>query len=329
MPLTPGKADLYDRLRYDVVASGGQMLLLSTPGDWPQVFSIMLELSTARVRIYMWHLTHDATRDDYKFQVTGVPANRFLFDPGVRTIILGYYDPMRLYLAADSSYRTKRFGKSPAIQARKEHLDRANRDGFCAFTKAHTHETAVVVRHDFIATYLTEAASIHALGKMPDGVSRINDLTAAVGKPRPVILQTRNKKVSTVLRSVRRSDFSNRIRVAYKDRCCVCEMQLELVDAAHIVPVGVPLGSDDTRNGLALCKLHHKAYDDGLLGILPDYSVTVSSTQMARLGAIKKLGGLALFEANLRSAIALPYNPSERPDPECLRIGLEARGWKP
>lgn len=329
MPLAPGKADLYDRLRYDVLALGGQMLLLSTPSDWPQVFSISLEGSTARVRVYMWHLTHDATRGDYKFQLTGVPGNHFVFEPGVRAIILGYYDRMRLYLAADSSYRMKRFGKSPAIQARQEHLDRANYDGFCAFTKVRTHEMAVVVRHDFIATYLTEAASIHALGKMPGGVSRINDLTAAVGKPQPVLLQPRDKKASAVLRSVRRSDFSNRVMAAYKDRCCVCEMQLELLDAAHIVPVGAPLGSDDTRNGLALCKIHHKAYDDGLLGILSDYSVTVSNTQMARLGAIKKLGGLPIFQANLRSAIALPYNRRDHPDPECLRIGLEARNWKP
>ena len=305
------------------------MLLLSPPDEWPQVFSVTFDASSTRVRIYIWHLTYDTARGDYKFQLTGVPGNHFAFEAGVCTVILGYYEPMRLYLAADSSYRTARFGSSPAIQTRQEHLDDANRDGFCAFTKSRTGETAVVVRHDFIATYLAETAAIHAVGALPDGVAQLNQLTKAVGKPTPVVLTPRTKAASTVLRSVRSSDFSNRIMVAYEHGCCACELQLELVDAAHIVPVGAVLGSDDTRNGLALCKLHHKAYDDGLLGIHPDYSISVSVTQTARLGTIAKLGGLPVFHANLRTAIALPYNVNDHPDQDCLRIGLEARNWKP
>jgi putative restriction endonuclease len=328
MHLAPGKAQLYDRLRYDVVAAGGQMLLLSITDEWPQVFSVTLDDASARIRVYLWHLTHDTARDDYKFQLTGVSGNRFIFETGVRTIILGYYDAMRVYLAADSTHRTAAFGISPAIQVRQKHLESANRNGFCAFTKTRTNESVVVVRHDFIATYLTQAASIHAVGELPDGVAQLNGLAAAVGEPRPVILKPRGKAASIVLRSLRRSDFSNRIMAAYQHRCCACELQLELVDAAHIVPVGAAMGSDDTRNGLALCRLHHKAYDDGLLGIFPDYSITISKDQVARLDAITKLGGLPMFQSNLRSAIALPYNRADHPDPQCLRIGLEARNWK-
>ena len=106
MDLAPGKAQLYDRLRYDVVAAGGQMLLLSNTYEWPQVFSVTLDDASARIRVYLWHLTHDTARDDYKFQLTGVSGNRFIFETGVRTIILGYYDAMRVYLAADSTHRT-------------------------------------------------------------------------------------------------------------------------------------------------------------------------------------------------------------------------------
>jgi putative restriction endonuclease len=37
-------------------------------------------------------------------------------------------------------------------------------------------------------------------------------------------------------------------------------------EAAHIVPRGRK-GADDARNGLALCRSHHWAFDNGLFGV--------------------------------------------------------------
>jgi predicted restriction endonuclease len=41
------------------------------------------------------------------------------------------------------------------------------------------------------------------------------------------------------------------------------------MDAIHLVPDHLS-GTDDPRNGLVLCKLHHKCFDVGLFNIEPD-----------------------------------------------------------
>jgi putative restriction endonuclease len=58
---------------------------------------------------------------------------------------------------------------------------------------------------------------------------------------------------------------------AYRDCCAVCRLRHEeLLDAAHILPDGHQKGEPVVRNGLALCKLHHAAFDRHILGIRPD-----------------------------------------------------------
>jgi putative restriction endonuclease len=55
--------------------------------------------------------------------------------------------------------------------------------------------------------------------------------------------------------------------------CAVCDLTIEgLLDAAHIRDKRFN-GSDDPRNGLVLCALHHRALDRGLFGIRSDLSL--------------------------------------------------------
>ncbi len=46
-------------------------------------------------------------------------------------------------------------------------------------------------------------------------------------------------------------------------------------DAAHIIPDSDPDGEPVITNGLSLCKIHHAAFDNNIIGIRPDYSVEV------------------------------------------------------
>lgn len=71
---------------------------------------------------------------------------------------------------------------------------------------------------------------------------------------------------------------SFRIRVlnAYREQCALCHLKhAELLDAAHIIPDGEPGGEPVISNGIALCKLHHAAYDNFFVGIRPDYSIEI------------------------------------------------------
>jgi putative restriction endonuclease len=63
--------------------------------------------------------------------------------------------------------------------------------------------------------------------------------------------------------------FKFKVFQRYGPRCVVCGMDVpELLDAAHIRPRR-RRGSDDPRNGLVLCALHHRAFDAGLFAIHP------------------------------------------------------------
>jgi putative restriction endonuclease len=78
------------------------------------------------------------------------------------------------------------------------------------------------------------------------------------------------------LRRVHQESFRWRVLRAYRERCAVCRLRhTELLDAAHILPDGHPNGEPIIPNGLALCKLHHGAFDSHFLGIRPDLVIDV------------------------------------------------------
>lgn len=70
---------------------------------------------------------------------------------------------------------------------------------------------------------------------------------------------------------------------AYDCRCAFCGLKLNSPDAlwwevqaAHIVPHSEN-GKDDVLNGIALCRLHHWAFDAGWFTIEDDFTIHVSS----------------------------------------------------
>ena len=64
--------------------------------------------------------------------------------------------------------------------------------------------------------------------------------------------------------------FKFRVFKRYGPACAVCGLDVpEVLDAAHLCPKEHK-GSDDPRNGLVLCAVHHRALDAGLFAIDPE-----------------------------------------------------------
>ena len=87
-------------------------------------------------------------------------------------------------------------------------------------------------------------------------------------------------RMATVEVRVNQARFRKAILASYNATCCISGLQHEkLVIASHIVP-----WSEDKQNrlnphnGLCLSALHDKAYDQGLITVMPDYTVRVSTT---------------------------------------------------
>lgn len=88
-------------------------------------------------------------------------------------------------------------------------------------------------------------------------------------------------ELEEAVRTPRDPAFRDAVLRAYERRCAVCGFDARLrdalvcVEAAHVRfrQFG---GPDEVRNGLALCSLHHKAFDLGAIGVSEDRRVLVS-----------------------------------------------------
>jgi len=77
-------------------------------------------------------------------------------------------------------------------------------------------------------------------------------------------------------RRIHQEAFRERVLRAYRHQCALCRLRHDqLLDAAHIIPDAEPAGEPVVSNGLALCHLHHRAFDRFFLGIRPDYVIEV------------------------------------------------------
>lgn len=110
--------------------------------------------------------------------------------------------------------------------------------------------------------------------------------------------------------------FRERVLDAYRRQCAFCRLRHEeLLDAAHIMPDSEPQGEPVVRNGVALCNLHHAAFDRFFVGVRPDYVIEV------RPDILREGDGPTLKHAiqGLHGAlIQLPHRLEYRPDPSLL-----------
>ncbi len=115
--------------------------------------------------------------------------------------------------------------------------------------------------------------------------------------------------------------FRARVLSAYSKRCAVCTLKYpELLDAAHIISDSDERGLPVVTNGMAMCKIHHAAYDQNFLGVSPDYVVHINETLLAdRDGPMLQFG----LQAMNGKALELPSRRDDRPDRDYLAERFE------
>ncbi|MEZ0077302.1 HNH endonuclease [Planotetraspora sp. GP83] len=93
-----------------------------------------------------------------------------------------------------------------------------------------------------------------------------------------------------------------------------------LLDAAHIIPDRDARGVPAVSNGLALCKIHHAAYDENILGVRPDYVIEVRADILEEIdGPMLKHGLQEMHHLPL----VLPPRRADRPDHDLLEERYE------
>ena len=120
--------------------------------------------------------------------------------------------------------------------------------------------------------------------------------------------------VSVVKKVARSLAFRKSVLTQYGNRCAICRAGLlaptglYVVEAAHVVPRS-EWGADDVRNGIALCRNHHWAFDSGLFGVGDDLRVFVPPS-VAAISENKSLAILHGKKIQQAADIALRVDPA-------------------
>ncbi len=128
----------------------------------------------------------------------------------------------------------------------------------------------------------------------------------------------RQRVVTEVSRLTREAGFRRQVLFAYGNRCAVTRVQLRLVDAAHILPVGAPESVDHVRNGVALSPTYHRAFDAGLIYLDEQFCMRMNDGNIHALQQLDLVRGLRTFKAPL-GPIFLPPDPAQRPSADFIR----------
>ena len=136
-----------------------------------------------------------------------------------------------------------------------------------------------------------------------------------------------SSKIVVLRRQFKRNpEFRREIIKVYQNHCCLCGIQLGIVEAAHIVPHAHPNSSDNVDNGLALCPNHHSLFDTGLVGISEDYKLLVNSNRAEYLKQRHLIEGIDEINRLEWSSIRLPDKPQFYPSASNLALGNRIRG---
>jgi len=186
------------------------------------------------------------------------------------------------------------------------------------FKEVHNHRYQaiwpVMILSDHPESLHVRAAVDPAYGEMRPGVAFEDTQLSPLDLRRYAWSQTRHR--------LHQGAFRELVVSAYDQRCAICRLNHpELLDAAHIIADSDDRGIPVVQNGLSLCKIHHAAYDQNILGVDADYTVHVREDILREKdGPMLKHG---IQELN-GSRLILPRRNADKPDQDRLaeRFGM-------
>ena len=293
-----------------------------------------------RYFIFLWTVTPGGGGPDVRpanerrIQLTNVQGLR----QGARGRIIlgGWSEEFEVYVFWDARRHVRFSQKSPSLQVGAETLEEAGAIGIATQVRPSREgiEVVVAVHPDSLLWYVQQGEPLHDTEDAATDVAELVDPTPEVedailnADPTPDGAIRRRRLVET-MQLYREGRFRPAVLRAYGYRCAVCGYSLKVVDSAHIIPVADPRSNDHVTNGLALCKLHHAAFDTALLGVKSDYSIIINPERVANLTALDRDHGIEDFAARLElpRTITLPKVAEVRPNQDYLVTGLQARLW--
>lgn len=328
MPLKRDKEELLDRVKNALRLSGWQLIWLND--DHPARARLIKDNLSIDAWIHIWNVSSGGRSSsrphERRIQPTAI-GDHFRASKGMRTLILGWSSEAEVFAAFDYRFHEGQIGTSSSVQTDLPALEAAAQKGIGVFAKS-TGELSIAVRPDLLGLYVEQMITIHDSGDDPAQLAALQQMASDPLAIEPDDLpKSRRKVMATTLRLLRDRRFGEQVLEAYNHRCAFCGIQLRLLDAAHILPVNHPESNDKVTNGISLCALHHRAYDNSLVTFNSKYVIKISKVNLDKLKVDGRDSGLKTFVKSLKTSLLLPKIQASHPSTQMVIKANLLRGW--
>lgn len=283
---------------------------------------------------------HRDNEDEVRIQIsrTLIEQQRKQQDSGRQTAFIGFFEDGKTFVAWDPRHVFSLQAKTVvSVYARQSQRSRATNQSAAVheFNAKFLEETsfAIALPSSALGFYLENIVHFHrikteeriqslieshedVLADQPQGMTGQFDLDQ--GDERERFSYTRTA-------FPRDPRFSACVLAAYKRTCCICNRQLALVQAAHIIPHSEPDCPNTVINGLALCIEHHRLYDDALLLPGPGGRLVFNEERAEYLRQTNQERGLDEIAAKHGNRFRVPSEEELVPSNDYLQRGLDIR----
>ncbi|MBN2295694.1 MAG: HNH endonuclease [Pirellulales bacterium] len=331
-------SQLIDNFITTIERYGSTVLQPEISSSRPANIRVITSEQVTDCKIFLWTITPGGggpgvrPESERRIQMTNISGMPLW--PGVRTLLGGWSQEFGVYAFWDARRHTKFSFRSPSLQVDANTLETAGTTGIATQFRPtkEGEEVVVAVAPGSLLWYVQNGLPLH---NSQDDAAFVVDLAAASPEEERNFLDSAQSEIESArrydlvetMRAFRDASFRPAVLQAYSYKCAVCNCDLKLVDAAHIVPITHPTSTDEVTNGIALCRLHHGAYDNALLGVKSDCQIVINPNMTNRLHEIGLDSGLEEFKSRLPDVIRVPASIEARPTPDRLRLGLKLRGW--
>lgn len=277
--------------------------------------AIVLVPGFARVRAYLFTVTRDRSAagarpaGEFKIQLIVDGQARgtrgSLESEGAYTVLLGYSPDFGVFVGWEARLYGD-FAYSANVQVREPMLTEARSSGWGVSAPRSIRglpEVRVAFSAGNLMHYLRVSREANRkeiwgpwreafmLSKAPN-----HD---AIGLPHrerdvPEYVQRERQRIAST-RLSRDARFAPRVKEQFDFACAVCGVQLEIIEAAHIIPVNDQRSTDDIWNGLALCPSHHTLFDARRFIVEPTLAVRIDHDAVGFLEESGRASGIQLL----------------------------------
>lgn len=273
-------------------------------------------------------------QDECRIQISNSKGLIASLNSRISVIVLGFLADENVFTAWDHLIFNNRFdigfmdtnnSKTVSVYSRFSVQETANQNKIANYVDSNN-QSVISFKPEYLGLYLENISNIHnldesELNKLVEFSDNENDEDFAgsisLGNEKLLVTHTRFK---------RDPNFRKKVNEAYNYKCAMCGIQLELIEAAHIVPHSHEVGTDDISNGVGLCSLHHTAYDKSLIYFENDFSIRINKNKMKYLEKMGLEGGFRKFKELSFDKLQLPLNHILKPNIENISLANQIRG---